>query len=161
MTLHRTQFNRKRNTDAPPSGYSSLPGGLSNQKPQMMSKQMNRLRHMHARQAVSGQNPENAKTAHTSQRIHAITIIQGTTWCILLIARENNSHYLDFLLFTRILDVFTNPNLPRVFSCTLTLSSTLNSLHCSCLTTKTPLPSSLSVSSSLSLSLSLSQLYPF
>jgi len=43
MTLHRTQANRKRITDAPPDGYSSLPGGLSNLKPKIMHKQMNRL----------------------------------------------------------------------------------------------------------------------
>jgi len=63
---------------------------------------------------------------------------------------QSNSPYLWSSLQTRILDDFTNPNTPWVFSCTPTLSSTLTSLNYSCQNTKVSLSSSLLVSSPLS-----------
>ena len=49
-----------------------------------------------------GRTLKTRKTVHTRQRIHAHMIIQGTIWWVRLLARENNSPYLDFPL--------SNPN---------------------------------------------------
>jgi len=72
--------DKKYNTVAPPGGYSSLPGGLSHQEPNPHTNWWTAWRHMHARQAVSGQNPENAKTTHIRQRIHSLMITQDIIW---------------------------------------------------------------------------------
>jgi len=149
MPLHKTQFNRNTNTDASPDGYSSLPGSSTNQNQKPCINWWTAWRHMHTRQAVSRQNPETRKTAHTRWRLHTHMIIQSTIWWITMETSENKSPYLDFPFFTRILSDFTNPTTPWVFSCTPTLSSTLSSLNCTCQHTKMLLSSSLSVSSPL------------
>jgi len=62
-----TSKNQSKNTSTvtPPGGYSSLPGGLSHPEAKSLTNCWTAWRHMHAHQAVSGQNPENAKNQYS------------------------------------------------------------------------------------------------
>ena len=161
MTLHRAQVNSKRKHWRAAWRIFIPARRFKQQNPKLYTDRWTAWRLMHARQAVSGQNPEITKnSAYQSDnpwnydctrhnRVYTINSTQKQLPLPGFLALHSNPwcfHYpeppLSLLLHSH---TIFHPQFFPLFVPN----------H------RTPLPNSLSVSSSLSFSLSLSQLYPF